>query len=40
MVVIQKVGLESTIINLVNKPQVLRLGGLDIKKISKVLKEN
>ena len=33
-----KVGLESTIINLVNKPQVLRLGGLDIKKISKVLK--
>ena len=33
-----RVGLESTIINLVNKPQVLRLGGLDIKKISKVLK--
>ena len=33
-----KVGLESTIINLINKPKVLRLGGLDIKKISKVLK--
>ena len=33
-----KVGLESTIINLVKKPEVLRLGGLDIKKISKVLK--
>ena len=31
-----KVGLESTIINLTNKPKVLRLGGLDIKKISKV----
>ncbi|MDC2996460.1 L-threonylcarbamoyladenylate synthase [Candidatus Pelagibacter sp.] len=33
-----KVGLESTIINLVNKPQISRLGGLDVKKISKVLK--
>ena len=33
-----KVGLESTIINLINKPKILRLGGLDIKKISKVLK--
>ena len=35
---VSKVGLESTIIDLVNKPQVLRLGGIDIRKISKVLK--
>ena len=34
-----KIGLESTIINLVNKPQVLRLGGIEIKKVSKVLKK-
>ncbi len=34
-----RIGLESTIVNLVNKPQVLRLGGIDIKKISKVLKK-
>ena len=25
-----KIGLESTIINLLNKPEILRLGGLDI----------
>jgi L-threonylcarbamoyladenylate synthase len=31
------IGLESTIINLTNKPTILRLGGLDISKIEKVL---
>ena len=31
------IGLESTIINLTNKPTVLRLGGLNIEKIQKVL---
>jgi len=31
------VGIESTIINLVNKPTILRLGGLDISKIQKTL---
>jgi len=31
------IGLESTIIDLVNKPTILRLGGLDISKIKKVL---
>ena len=31
------IGLESTIINLVNKPSILRLGGLDILKIEKIL---
>ena len=31
------IGLESTIINLTSKPTILRLGGLDIKKIEKVL---
>ena len=33
-----KVGLESTIINLVNKIEILRLGGIEISKINKVLK--
>ena len=33
------VGLESTIINLTSKPVILRLGGLDIVKIKKILKE-
>ena len=33
------IGLESTIINLISKPTILRLGGLDIKKIEKVLKK-
>ena len=33
------VGLESTIINLTNKPTILRLGGLDIVKIKKVLRK-
>ena len=31
------VGIESTIISLVGKPTILRLGGLDISKIEKVL---
>jgi L-threonylcarbamoyladenylate synthase len=31
------IGLESTIINLTNKPTILRLGGLEISKIEKVL---
>ena len=35
-----KIGIESTIINLLNKPAILRLGGLDVKKIEKVLKKN
>ncbi len=33
-----KIGIESTIINLTKKPTILRLGGLDISKIEKVLK--
>ena len=32
-----KIGVESTIINLLDKPSVLRYGGLDISKIEKVL---
>ena len=35
-----KVGLESTIVGLINKPQILRLGGIEVKKINKVLKTN
>ncbi len=35
-----KIGLESTIISLVNKPQILRLGGIERSKINKVLKKN
>ena len=35
-----KVGLESTIISLVKKPEILRLGGLEVKKIDKILKTN
>jgi L-threonylcarbamoyladenylate synthase len=31
------IGIESTIVNLMNKPTILRLGGLDISKISKTL---
>ena len=31
------IGIESTIINLINKPTILRLGGLDIFKIQKTL---
>ena len=33
-----KVGLESTIISLIKKPQILRLGGIEISKINKVLR--
>ena len=33
-----KIGLESTIISLINKPQILRLGGLEREKINKFLK--
>ena len=32
-----KIGLESTIINLVSKPEILRLGGIEVNKLSKVL---
>ena len=34
-----KIGIESTIVNLLNKPTILRLGGIDVKKIEKVLKK-
>ena len=34
-----KIGLESTIINLISKPTILRFGGLDISKIEKILKK-
>jgi len=33
------IGVESTIINLLNKPTILRLGGLDISKIEKILQK-
>ena len=33
------IGIESTIISLINKPTILRLGGLEISKIKKVLKK-
>jgi len=32
-----KIGLESTIIDLLNKPRILRLGGIEIDKINKIL---
>ena len=35
-----KIGLESTIIDLTSKPKIIRLGGLDIKKLNKILKIN
>ena len=35
-----KIGLESTILNLIDKPQILRLGGLEKNKINKFLKIN
>ncbi len=35
-----KIGLESTIISLVNKPRILRLGGMERSKINKVLNKN
>jgi L-threonylcarbamoyladenylate synthase len=34
-----RIGVESTIINLLNKPTILRFGGLDVSKIEKVLKK-
>ena len=34
-----KIGLESTIVNLINKPAILRFGGLDISKIQKVFEK-
>ena len=34
-----KIGVESTIINLKNKPTILRFGGLDVSKIEKILKK-
>ena len=34
-----QIGIESTIINLLSKPIILRFGGLDISKIEKVLKK-
>jgi len=33
-----KIGLESTIVNLINKPQILRLGGTKVSTINKILK--
>ncbi len=35
-----KIGMESTIISLINKPQILRLGGIEKNKINKFLKTN
>ena len=34
-----KIGVESTIINLLNKPTLLRFGGLDVLEIEKILKK-
>ena len=34
-----QIGVESTIINLLNKPEILRFGGIDISKIEKELKK-
>ena len=34
------IGLESTIVSLIKKPQILRLGGIEISKINKALKIN
>ena len=33
-----KIGLESTIVSLINKPQILRLGGIKVSTINKILK--
>ena len=33
-----KVGLESTIISLINKPKIMRFGGIEVEKINKILK--
>jgi len=34
-----KIGLESTIISLVNEPKIMRLGGIEIERINKTLKK-
>ena len=34
-----KVGLESTIVSLLGKPKILRLGGIERKKINKILRK-
>jgi len=34
-----RIGIESTIVNLLKKPEILRLGGLDISKIEKILQK-
>tara|TARA_B110000196_G_scaffold199695_1_gene171032 strand:- start:4071 stop:5003 length:933 start_codon:yes stop_codon:yes gene_type:complete len=34
-----KIGIESTIIDLVNSPKILRLGGLEVSKIEKILRK-
>ena len=34
-----KIGLESTIIDLTNTPKILRLGGLEVSRIEKILKK-
>ena len=34
-----QIGVESTIVNLIDKPSILRFGGLDISKIKKILKK-
>ncbi len=36
---VSKIGLESTIISLVKKPEILRYGGIEIEKINKTLKK-
>ena len=35
---VSEVGLESTIVNLTNKPEILRLGGIEVSRINKVIK--
>tara|TARA_B100000029_G_scaffold102422_1_gene92837 strand:- start:470 stop:1402 length:933 start_codon:yes stop_codon:yes gene_type:complete len=35
-----KVGLESTIVSLFDKPQILRLGGIEVNKIKRIIKSN
>ena len=35
-----RIGLESTIVSLINKPQILRLGGVEVYKINKALRTN
>ena len=35
-----EIGLESTIVSLINKPEIFRLGGTEIVKINKILRSN